>query len=206
MPDIGMMEMLVIGIVALIVVGPKDLPKMFRKLGQFTGRVRSMAKEFSNAMNEAADETGMTQMNRDLRAASKFTNPKKMARDMMGDVMDDIDPSKFEEGSATRAIAEKKAAAQQATKERIAAMKAQRAAEESEEPEEDGADEVAEAPQEPVFETDRDAPEGPVKAIKPKAAPKPKAKAKPKAKTKADPATDDPGPANVEPATQAERS
>ncbi|MEJ6391314.1 Sec-independent protein translocase protein TatB [Gymnodinialimonas ulvae] len=175
MPDIGMMEMLVIGIVALIVVGPKDLPKMFRKLGQMTGRVRGMAKEFSNAMNEAADETGMTQMNRDLRAASKFTNPKSMAKDMMGDVMDDIDPSKFEEGSATRAVAEKKAAAQAATKERIAAMKAERAAEASDEPEEPAA---------PEFTADADAPEGPVKVIKPV----------------------DPGPAEIEPAAQTERS
>ena len=178
MPDIGLMEMLVIGIVALIVVGPKDLPKMFRKLGQMTGRVRSMAKEFSNAMNEAADETGMTQMNRDLRSAAKFTNPKKMAKDMMGDVMDDIDPSKFEEGSATRTIAEKKAAAQAATKERIAAIKAGEAAEMADEPEETA------APEEREFVADADAPEGPVKVITPK----------------------DPGPANVEPNAQAERS
>ncbi|MEX3016237.1 Sec-independent protein translocase protein TatB [Gymnodinialimonas hymeniacidonis] len=174
MPDIGMMEMLVIGIVALIVVGPKDLPKMFRKLGQMTGRVRSMAKEFSNAMNDAADETGMSQMNRDLKAAAKFTNPKAMAKDMMGDVMDDIDPSKFEEGSATRAIAEKKAAAQAETRERIAAMKAERAAETSDEPEEASADAT---PEEPTFVADADAPEGPVKVIQPA----------------------DPGPANVEP-------
>lgn len=180
MPDIGMMEMLVIGIVALIVVGPKDLPKMFRKLGQMTGRVRAMAKEFSNAMNEAADETGMTQMNRDLRAATKFTNPKAMAKDMMGDVMDDIDPSKFEEGSATRKLAEKKAAAQAATKERIAAVKAGRASEMSDEPEEgpesNSAPAAPAAPEAPVppeaddapaFVSDTDAPEGPVKVIKP---------------------------------------
>ncbi len=181
MPDIGLMEMLVIGIVALIVVGPKDLPKMFRKLGQITGRIRGMAREFSSAMNDAADETGMSQMNRDLRAASKFTNPKSMAKDLMGDVMDDIDPSKFEEGSATRAIAEKKAAAQAATKERIAAMKAGEAAETSDEPEE---------PPEPVFAADTEAPEGPVKVIKP-----------------AERAAADPGPANVEAqAPQSERS
>ena len=135
MPDIGWMELLVIGIVALIVVGPEDLPKMFRKLGQMMGRVRGMAKEFTNAMNAAADESGMTEMSRDLRAASKFTNPKKMARDMMGDVMDDIDPTKFEEGSATRIIAEKKLAAQQETREKIAAIKAAKAAETSAEPE-----------------------------------------------------------------------
>ncbi len=54
MPDIGWMELLVIGVVALIVVGPEDLPGMFKKLGQMVGKVRGMAKDFTNAMNEAA--------------------------------------------------------------------------------------------------------------------------------------------------------
>ena len=143
MPDIGGMELLVIGIVALIVVGPKDLPKMFKKLGQMVARVRAMGREFTSAMNAAADDTGMTEMTKDLRAASKFTSPKSMAKDFMGDVMDDIDPSKYEEGSATRIIAEKKATAQKDAKElaakarEIRAAKAAKAAELSGEPEDD---------------------------------------------------------------------
>ncbi|HID67496.1 MAG TPA: twin-arginine translocase subunit TatB, partial [Roseibacterium sp.] len=135
MPDIGWMELMVIGIVALIIVGPEDLPGMFRKLGQMTGRVRAMAKDFTNAMNEAADGTGMTELSRDLRKVTKFSNPKNMAKDFMGDVMEDIDPSKYEEGSATRVIAEKKAAAQAETRKRVAAKRAEREAEESAEPE-----------------------------------------------------------------------
>jgi len=43
--DMGMSELLVIGVVALIVVGPKDLPGMFRTLGRFTARAKSMARE-----------------------------------------------------------------------------------------------------------------------------------------------------------------
>lgn len=132
MPDIGGMELLVIGIVALIVVGPKDLPGMFKKLGQMVARVRGMAREFTNAMNDAADGTGMTEMTKDLRAATKFSSPKAMAKDIMGDVMDDIDPSKYEEGSETRIIAEKKAASRAEALERAKALRATRAARDAE--------------------------------------------------------------------------
>lgn len=128
MPDIGWMELLVIGVVALIVVGPEDLPGMFKKLGQMVGRVRGMAKDFTNAMNDAADGTGMTEMTKDLRNAAKFTNPKAMAKDMMGDVMDDIDPDKFEDGSATKIIAEKKAASQAEARKIAVELRAKRAA------------------------------------------------------------------------------
>ncbi len=53
--DIGWTELLVIGIVALIVVGPKDLPLMFHALGQFTAKARGMAREFQRAMEDAAE-------------------------------------------------------------------------------------------------------------------------------------------------------
>ncbi|WP_071797265.1 Sec-independent protein translocase protein TatB [Natronohydrobacter thiooxidans] len=68
--DIGWTELLVIGIVALIVVGPKDLPKMFRTLGQMTAKMRGMAREFQRAMDEAADASGMKDVARDLRKAT----------------------------------------------------------------------------------------------------------------------------------------
>jgi len=67
MLDIGWTELLIIGVVALIVVGPKDLPKMFRTLGQLTGKARSMAREFQRAMDAAADEAGVKDMARDFR-------------------------------------------------------------------------------------------------------------------------------------------
>ena len=48
--DLGLTELLLIGIVALIVVGPKELPMLFRKVGQFVGKARGMAREFTRAM------------------------------------------------------------------------------------------------------------------------------------------------------------
>ena len=86
--DIGMWELMVVGIVALIVVGPKDLPKMFRTLGQVTGRIRGMAREFQTTMNAAASETGLDDLAKDLKKATditrdlrKVTNPRKMGMD-----------------------------------------------------------------------------------------------------------------------------
>ncbi|MDG4649296.1 Sec-independent protein translocase protein TatB [Roseibacterium sp. SDUM158017] len=127
MPDIGWMELLVIGIVALIVVGPKDLPIMFRRAGQFTGRIRAMARDFQRAMDEAADESGMTELNRDLRNAARYTkNPAKAGRDALKDAFGDIDPTKFPEGSHTRAAAEKRNAEAKAAREKTDTLRAAR--------------------------------------------------------------------------------
>jgi sec-independent protein translocase protein TatB len=81
--DIGWMELLVIGVVALIVVGPKDLPKMFRTLGQMTAKARNMAREFQRAMEDAADATGVKDVARDLKG---MTDPKSMGLDALKDV------------------------------------------------------------------------------------------------------------------------
>jgi sec-independent protein translocase protein TatB len=80
MLDIGWTELLVIGVVALIVVGPKDLPKMFHTLGQFTAKIRRMAREFSRAMEDAAEASGARDVARDLR---KATSPRSMGADAL---------------------------------------------------------------------------------------------------------------------------
>lgn len=80
MLDVGWSELLVIGVVALIVVGPKDLPILFRRMGEVTGRMRSMAREFTHAMNQAADEAGVREMQRNLR---DIANPRDMGLDAM---------------------------------------------------------------------------------------------------------------------------
>lgn len=80
--DLGMSELLVIGVVALIVIGPKDLPELFRSLGRFTAKMRGMAREFSRAMEAAADEAGVKDVAKDLKAA---TSTKSMGLDAVKD-------------------------------------------------------------------------------------------------------------------------
>ena len=51
--DIGWTEMLVIAVVMIVVVGPKDLPKMLRTFGRTTSKLRSMAGDFRKQFDEA---------------------------------------------------------------------------------------------------------------------------------------------------------
>lgn len=109
--DLGWSELLVIGIVALIVVGPKDLPGMFRTLGRFTAKVRRMAREFTRAMEDAADEAGVKETAKDLKA---MTSPSKLGLNTLKEAARDLDPTKPSEaakavGPETAKLAEERA-------------------------------------------------------------------------------------------------
>lgn len=106
MLDIGWSELLLIGIVALIVVGPKDLPILFRKAGQFMGKARGMAREFSRAMEQAADEAGVKDVTTSLKAS---TDPKKMGLDKLNEATESF--RKWQPGSETAKLAEDRAVA-----------------------------------------------------------------------------------------------
>ncbi|MCU0901867.1 MAG: Sec-independent protein translocase protein TatB [Cypionkella sp.] len=151
--DLGMSELLVIGIVALIVIGPKDLPVMFRTMGRFTAKARNMAREFSRAMEAAADETGVKDVASDLR---KVTDPKSMGIDALKDAATKFEawdprrsatpthaapaaaapvaaaapapaaPPASSIGPATQALAEERAARSAAAAETAAALRAAR--------------------------------------------------------------------------------
>ncbi|RJL07009.1 twin-arginine translocase subunit TatB [Paracoccus aestuarii] len=83
MLDIGWTELLLIGIVALIVVGPKDLPHLFHSLGRITARARSMAREFSSAMEDAAKGSGLDDAAKSLRDVKDLTSRKSMGLDAL---------------------------------------------------------------------------------------------------------------------------
>lgn len=97
LPDIGGTELLVIAAVALIVVGPKDLPALLRKLGQFVGKMRGMASEFRASFDEMARQSELDELRREVQAmrAGQFSNPVQAATDAVGvdQVFADIDAS-----------------------------------------------------------------------------------------------------------------
>ncbi len=96
--DLSWSEILVVAIVALIIIGPKDLPGMFRELGRFTAKVRAMGREFSRAMEAAAKESGVKDVAEDLK---KATSPKAMGLDAVKSAAD-----KFEKWGEVRADGE----------------------------------------------------------------------------------------------------
>lgn len=83
MLDVGWSELLLIGVVALIVVGPKDLPHLFHSLGRFTAKARSMAREFTGAMEDAARNSGIDDAARTLRDVQSLTSKKSLGLDAL---------------------------------------------------------------------------------------------------------------------------
>ncbi len=64
--EIGWGELLLIGVVALLVIGPKELPTVFRTLGQWTNKLRRMASEFQSQFHEAMREAEMTDLKKQV--------------------------------------------------------------------------------------------------------------------------------------------
>jgi len=65
--DLGWSEMLVILVVALIVIGPKDLPKVARQIGRWTGKARAMAREFQRSFDDMAREAELEEIKANLQ-------------------------------------------------------------------------------------------------------------------------------------------
>ena len=79
--DIGWSELVVIGVVALIAIGPKELPGVLRMIGQWVGKARRMAADFQGQFNEAMREAEMADIKKsfdDISAASRDLHPTKL--------------------------------------------------------------------------------------------------------------------------------
>jgi sec-independent protein translocase protein TatB len=98
--DISWTEFLLIGVVALVVIGPKELPTVMRTMGQWTRKIRGMANEFQNQFQEAMREAEMGDLKKQVDDLAQgvtkdFTNidPLKSVRDDVETIGKDIEKS-----------------------------------------------------------------------------------------------------------------
>jgi sec-independent protein translocase protein TatB len=113
MLDLGWSELLIIGVVALIVVGPKDLPKMLRTLGQYAGRAKGIAREFQRSMDDAARQADIEELRDIKKGLDDMRDAQhKMQRDLGQSFLDNPPKSPKDESvktPATKTPAPKKA-------------------------------------------------------------------------------------------------
>jgi sec-independent protein translocase protein TatB len=93
-PEGRILDFLIVGVVALIVVGPKDLPILMRKVGRFMARMRGMAAEFRASFDEMARQSELDELRREVEAL-RTGQPLKAAAGLEGEggiqaVFDDI--------------------------------------------------------------------------------------------------------------------
>src|SRR3954466_979211 len=89
--DIGWSELVVIAVVALIAIGPKELPGVLRMVGQWMGKARKMAGEFQGQFNEAMREAEMAYLKEtfdDAKDAAKLPTSNNVMASLQKDVSD----------------------------------------------------------------------------------------------------------------------
>lgn len=92
LPDVGATELMLIAAVALIVVGPKDLPVLMRKVGQFLARMRGMASEFRASFDEMARQSELDELRKEVQAlrSGEFMDDTKAALSASSAEVDDV--------------------------------------------------------------------------------------------------------------------
>lgn len=93
--DLGWSEFLIVGFVLMMVVGPKDLPKVLRTFSKFSSQARSMAREFTSSLEEASKDANMgdvKQIVSDIKTG-KFEDMADMIDDDMKSELNDLKDS-----------------------------------------------------------------------------------------------------------------
>jgi sec-independent protein translocase protein TatB len=98
MLDLSWSELLLIGVVALVVIGPKDLPKAMRGLAKMMRRVRGLTREFQDGVSEMMREAELDELRRKMEQARTFDlagRAKEMV-DPNGALSEHFDPAEFD--------------------------------------------------------------------------------------------------------------
>ncbi len=90
-PQIGFSEMLVLALIAIIVVGPKDLPKLMRSIGQFMARIRSLGNEFKQAFDDMGAEDEIAEMRREIEELKKMGQLENLSDEAFAEDMRALD-------------------------------------------------------------------------------------------------------------------
>ena len=72
LPSLGFGEIIVLMLLAIIVVGPKDLPKLMRTIGQVMGRMRAMGQEFKDAFDDMDADDEISAMRREIEELKRL--------------------------------------------------------------------------------------------------------------------------------------
>lgn len=91
--DIGWPELLMVAIVMILVVGPKDLPGMLRAFGKTVKKYRGMARDFQSQFNEALEEAELDELRNTVDSAKKL-NPINQIKDTVNEAIDEVTPVK----------------------------------------------------------------------------------------------------------------
>jgi sec-independent protein translocase protein TatB len=107
--DIGWFELFFVVAVAVVVVGPKDLPKMMRNVGRWTGRARAMADQFRRSFEDMARQSELEEMRTEMMKIQNDTSLAQIKRETdeyLGDVPSDPLASSSATPKAARAGAQ----------------------------------------------------------------------------------------------------
>ncbi len=89
LPQLGFTEFLLLAIVALVVVGPRDLPGMMRKAGQWVAKARGMAREFQGAFDDMGREVELDELRKEIEEI-KRANPVNAIADELKNTEDEM--------------------------------------------------------------------------------------------------------------------
>src|SRR5215472_6483011 len=101
--DLGWSEILLIGTVALVFIGPKDLPKALRVAGFWVRKARTLSREFQSSIDQMIREAELDEMRQDLKKATEFDLNKEFQNtiDPTGSLADSLKPPQLPDFSAT---------------------------------------------------------------------------------------------------------
>lgn len=84
MLDVGWSEMAIVAVIALFVIGPKELPRVLRTIGRYAGKIKAVAREFQDSIDDAVREAELDDVKQQIESVGKM--------DLKKSISDTIDP------------------------------------------------------------------------------------------------------------------